>query len=106
MLQTIVENAVKHGLSHKKSDRVLKLDFQTEDHTLNIIVEDNGIGREASAKINAANKLKPRSFATNALQKRIANINDSNELKFHIKSWVEDLNEPTGTKVIFTIKYY
>jgi LytS/YehU family sensor histidine kinase len=49
ILQPYVENAIWYGLKHKKKGKGF-LDIQVfeKDHYLNIIIEDNGIGRAQS----------------------------------------------------------
>ena len=55
LVQPYVENAIKHGLSHKQGDKKLIVTFAAgEERTLQVTIEDNGIGREASVIINQA----------------------------------------------------
>ena len=56
MLQPFVENAIWHGLMPKQGDKTLKIyfDLHTDDILLATIL-DNGIGREASAKLKQNN---------------------------------------------------
>lgn len=50
LLQPLVENAIWHGLMHKQNDRRLALSFlQFDTNYLLCRIEDNGLGREASA---------------------------------------------------------
>jgi hypothetical protein len=51
MVQTYVENAVTHGLMHKRSDCKLSLDIKSGDSHIIIGIEDNGIGRMAAEKL-------------------------------------------------------
>lgn len=53
MLQPFVENAIWHGLSHSKAERCLTIHFSWQGENLHCRVEDNGVGRGASARINA-----------------------------------------------------
>jgi len=103
LTQPFVENAIRHGLMHKKSDRLLNIDFNQEDSCLVIKIKDNGIGREAAGKLR-----KPEhksSFAINAYQKRIDLINEMNTRK--IKLTLVDLktenDRPKGTLVTIKI---
>lgn len=53
IIQPYLENAIKHGLRHKKGEGRLSVVFQiADDKKLLCIIEDNGIGRSASAAIN------------------------------------------------------
>jgi len=50
-LQIFVENAMKHGIEHRTEGGILKIDVLLKDDVLHMVVEDNGIGREASMKL-------------------------------------------------------
>ncbi|NOX48722.1 MAG: hypothetical protein GXO89_17270, partial [Chlorobi bacterium] len=53
ILQPYVENAIKHGLRHRKTKGKLSIRFSVKDtDTLSCVIEDNGIGRNESNKIN------------------------------------------------------
>jgi hypothetical protein len=108
LLQPIVENAIKHGLRHLPSEKKLHLDFEyVNDELYHVTITDNGIGRIKSEQINA-NRKNHQSFATNAIEQRIAAINQSNTMQINLQ--IEDAfleKENTGTKVslIFKQKY-
>ncbi|WP_153800128.1 histidine kinase [Foetidibacter luteolus] len=52
MLQPFVENAIWHGLMPKKGDKEIAIDFMLQEDDLVVCtIKDNGIGREASAKL-------------------------------------------------------
>lgn len=69
LLQPFIENALKHGLFHKSTDRYLSVEF-VYDGKLTCIITDNGIGREASKEINLRRNTDHKSFAIDALRKR------------------------------------
>jgi|GEM_PF-4632891 len=51
IFQPFVENAIIHGLSHKNSDRKLSIKVMADaEKQIRICIEDNGVGREASAQ--------------------------------------------------------
>jgi signal transduction histidine kinase len=50
MLQTLVENAVKHGLSSVRGVGVLSIEARTSGDRLRLVVRDNGPGLEAGAR--------------------------------------------------------
>lgn len=77
LLQIYVENALKHGLLHKKGEKKLKIEFRKEDAFMHISIDDNGIGRKNSAAINNARRKKHQSFATEAMQERINLLNNN-----------------------------
>ena len=70
MIQPFVENAIWHGLMAKAEDRKLSLSFSENDHNVICEIEDNGIGRAASAKQKASNS-KHKSQGIGLTQRRL-----------------------------------
>ncbi len=85
LIQPLVENSIKHGLFHKKDNRILEISFVKQNNNLLVIIRDNGIGRKQSAQINKMQNKKHKSFATSALQQRISLINKSSNKKISLK---------------------
>ncbi len=54
LIQPFAENALIHGLQHKSSDRRLQIGISKEGSQIKIVIEDNGIGREAAEKQETA----------------------------------------------------
>lgn len=106
LLQPYVENAIKHGLLHKEGNRILNIDVKLNEQKslLSITIDDNGIGRLASSKINQ-NRPDHKSFATSANQKRLELLNndrlDNIGLEFIDK--YDNQGNPSGTTVILYI---
>ena len=106
LIQPYVENALKHGLLHKENNKKLQLKF-TKSQTDSIMlctIEDNGIGRIASAVINKK-RINHKSFATSANKKRINLINKSkqSELSVETNDLYDANDKPIGTKVLIKI---
>ncbi|MBC8753911.1 histidine kinase [Kordia sp. YSTF-M3] len=104
-IQPYVENALKHGLLHKKKDRMLKIDFymnETKD-VLFCEVTDNGIGVEASKELNKNRQPLHRSFATSANERRVALLNTNRDLKITVSTTPLNPETKTGTKVVITL---
>ncbi len=100
IIQPFVENAIKHGLLHKKGKKTLSIIFKTEREVLHCTITDNGIGRERSAEIKKRSAQHHRSFATRATEKRLSLINENREKKIILK--ITDLYEngiASGTSV-------
>lgn len=98
IVQPIVENAILHGLTPKKSNRKLTIRFSKNQNYLQIEVEDNGIGRE-KAEMNA--KHKPHnSWATTILQERLKVLGKINvgKVSYDIID-LSDGEDATGTLV-------
>ena len=71
ILQPFLENAIWHGLSSKKNDKKITLSVQkNKEGFVKIIIQDNGIGREASQQIQKRRIKSHTSFAVNSIQER------------------------------------
>ncbi len=104
-VQPYVENAFKHGLFHKKNNRKLDIFFTKKNvNTLEIIIEDNGIGRAKAKQIKQTHSSNNDSFATSANEQRLnlLNYNKENFITVNILDLSEN-NIATGTKVIIQI---
>ncbi len=106
LLQPYVENAVWHGLRYKKQKGTLTIDFkQVNSETLQITIEDNGIGRKKSKELKTENQKKQRSKGMSNIKKRIAILNKMYQDKVAVT--IEDVTkdtEATGTRVKLIIK--
>ena len=107
LVQPFAENAVKHGLLHKKGIKSLTIHFESvNEHCLTITIADNGIGRLASMRFNEKRKDKPESVATKAIDSRIKLLNNQQKGKITLQTLdLTHLEESTGTKVILTILF-
>lgn len=99
-IQPYVENAIKHGLLHRKGKRCLYISFQKKNHCIHCLIKDNGVGRKRSQEIQKNKKSKHQSFAMNANQTRLDLIN--RDAVYPIDVSIEDLyqgSEAAGTTV-------
>ncbi|WP_282030671.1 sensor histidine kinase [Winogradskyella eximia] len=108
LIQPYVENALKHGLLHRKDDRVLEISFfiNEDSNTVRCLITDNGVGREKAEEFKARSHKNHKSFATKATQDRLALLNYGKQKQIGIT--ITDLFEaekPTGTKVDITIPF-
>jgi ligand-binding sensor domain-containing protein/putative methionine-R-sulfoxide reductase with GAF domain len=94
LVQPFVENAIWHGLLHKEGLRKLTIQF-SEDHNDNLIcvVEDNGIGREASGKLSMKELHTGKGLTV--AEERIKTFNEQHAQKSFFV--IEDLYENNGT---------
>ncbi len=106
IIQPFIENALKHGLLHKKGEKNLSIHFSLNDNILNCTITDNGIGRKKSEEIKSRHGRSHQSFATQATEKRIELLNSYgvNEFNFKIIDNMEG-DKATGTTVIISIPY-
>ncbi len=106
IIQPYLENAIKHGLLHKKFDKKLNIEFQLQEGYLNVIIEDNGIGRAKASELKKLKEEKYASFSTKANEKRLNIINNwsDDRTSVEIIDKFDQNQEPNGTKVIINIK--
>lgn len=104
IIQPFIENALKHGLLHKKGDKNLSIEFKLVQDVLICEIIDNGVGRKRSEEIKTRNSKTHQSFATEATDKRMDLLNSFNDkhYNFEIIDLYED-GKPLGTKVIVSI---
>ncbi len=104
MLQTIVENAIKHGLLHKKGQKTLQIAICCTQAGLEITIDDNGIGREMANELNKKKNEHHRPFATSANQKRLELLNKGRHTAVGIK-YIDKTKDgrSEGTTVTITI---
>lgn len=108
LIQPFVENAFKHGLRHKEGIKKLSLDFKLNEQNKELVITiwDNGIGREASSKINKETTSNYQSFATIATARRIEllNYDKKNSVAINIVDCEDDQKKAIGTTIIITIR--
>ncbi len=107
LVQPYVENALKHGLLHKKDDRQLSITFQYHgsSNILECEIKDNGIGRERSMELNKMRNPNHQSFATGATKTRLELLNYTTEKPIgeNIEDLYDEQGLPSGTKVVLSI---
>ena len=103
ILQPFVENAMKHGLFHKKGEKKLDIEFVMKEHLV-CNITDNGVGRKRAEEIR---QRKHHSFASKAIEQRISLLNEytSREYRSEIVDLFEN-GEAAGTKVIVHFPVY
>jgi len=101
IIQPFVENAIKHGLLHKKEGvKKIILNFELKD-VLHCIIIDNGVGIEESKRIKQRNGEKKISLSTKLIEERLMLLKDY--YKSNIGFNYEKVKE--GTKVIIKIPF-
>lgn len=103
IIQPFVENAIKHGLMHKKEKKELVIQFHI-DKKLICTIDDNGVGRKRAQEIKMKGFVTHQSFATNATEKRIELLNSFGNKKYSIEIVDKEKDGlPLGTKVVISI---
>lgn len=99
IIQPFVENAIKHGLIHNNQKGNLTIKFETIDETLVCTIDDDGIGRRASADLKKQSEHSYKSLGTRLVHERVKLLNETD---YDIK--IETIDKIKGTTVIIKIQ--
>lgn len=105
ILQPFIENAIKHGLLHKKGSKQLSIEFAQQQNVISCSIVDNGIGRKASKILSQHHKNNHLNIATSSVQKRFDLYQRYHDMDMGYQYF--DLTNfegnSTGTKVIISM---
>ncbi len=107
IIQPYVENAIWHGLLHKESNARLCIRLAKREDLLEIVVDDNGIGRVAAGRLKSKSATRNKSLGMKITQDRLAVIK-----RLYGKDPVVEVTDkvekglPTGTTVKILIPAY
>jgi sensor histidine kinase YesM len=106
VLQPFLENALWHGLSSKKGKKKIRMEVTPKGADyIEISIRDNGIGREASEKLNLQKTLKRKSLGIPITRERLANFSRvyQNSFDLRIRDIVSPDGKVEGTEVLLKI---
>jgi LytS/YehU family sensor histidine kinase len=109
LIQPYLENAIWHGLMHLENKHKGKatLSFHLENDRLEVVIEDNGIGRARSAELKMKKGTSHKqSMGIQITENRIKMINKlyDAEASVVINDLFDKKNNAAGTRVILKIK--
>jgi LytS/YehU family sensor histidine kinase len=102
LIQPYVENAIWHGLMHKKGKGKIKVEISLlNEKQLKCLIEDDGIGREKAKEYRSINKISYKSYGMMLAKERLNVLNKINDSSLSIE--ITDLKDenlnPIGTRV-------
>jgi len=105
LAQPFIENSIEHGIQHLEKKGELNIKFVKEENHLMIELRDNGIGREASSKMNKGNIFASKSLSTEIVNDRLLALNKYSKdiISYNIIDLKGEKNEAIGTQVIISI---
>lgn len=105
LLQPFVENAIWHGLMHKKEKGHLLLQFSKTNEATKIVVEDDGVGRDKAVEMqnNSAGRYKSMGIGITRDRIEIMNKMDALDISVDIVDKRDHFSNPSGTRVILNI---
>ena len=109
LIQPYVENGIRHGLRHKRTGKgLIMVAIRMLADSLQVIVEDNGIGREMSARYKTREHIEYQSKGMSLTADRIRMLNSINRQQIHVR--VEDLmdaaGKAAGTRIVLTFPLF
>ena len=107
LLQPFCENAIWHGLMHKKGHGKLDIALTIKDDFLYCSITDNGIGREKAAELKSKSSERQKSLGLKITNNRLALLNqNSREDSYYEMNDIVDKDGNTGgTQVDIRIRY-
>ena len=106
ILQPFLENALWHGLSSKDGIKNIDLEVKKgKNGFIEIVITDNGVGRDAAEKIKDGKLLKRKSVGIDITKERLANFSRDYENYFHVDiiDKFDDDTNPIGTQIVIYI---
>ena len=75
ILQLFVENSIWHGIIPKEGRGMIKVKIEKENDRINVIIDDNGIGRTLSANYKSQDQKEKVSMGMKLIRQRIQTLN-------------------------------
>jgi sensor histidine kinase YesM len=103
ILQPFIENALWHGLMQKEGEKNIVIEVKAIENTILLSISDNGIGREKAKGKSEKKTFKKESLGIQFAQERLNYFNKKHDTSycFTIFDLRDEMNEITGTKVVF-----
>lgn len=102
LIQPYIENAIWHGLRYKMEKGHLNVKVYQNGSGIKVSIEDDGIGRSASAHLKTDNQKKKNSVGLKNTQERMTIINEVYHTNYSLS--ISDINEDqSGTRVEISI---
>jgi len=101
LAQPFIENAIEHGIKHKKGKGQIYIRFKLIDLSIHIEVEDDGVGRQKAQELEKEFMKDHQSMATEITRDRIRVLNKKkkNKIQFNIIDLKNDNGKLSGTLV-------
>ena len=106
IIQPFIENAIWHGIVPRNTGGTVLVNVRSNKGVIEIIVEDDGIGREASRQNKSSVGLVHESKGVNLTQSRLEldNLLRQRQAKLETIDKKDERGIATGTKVVIKIK--
>ncbi len=101
LIQPYVENAIKHGILHKKEKGRVKIDLDLKEDILVCMIEDDGVGRKKALEIKEAQAHAHQSIGMQVTKERLDILNAKRDHKVNVNiiDLYDDDQTACGTRV-------
>lgn len=101
LIQPYVENAICHGLMYREEKGKVKISLTLGKDHVSVVIEDNGIGRDASREISRNKEKTHNSLGTRITESRLKLVSTlyGTSLKTHFTDLKDEEGKGTGTRV-------
>jgi len=103
IIQPYAENAIWHGLMHKKENGHLEIKVCREGEILLYKITDDGIGRKKAAELKSKSASTQKSMGMRITADRIAMLQQQNKTSITITDLAFPDGSPGGTEVLIKI---
>jgi len=103
IIQPYAENAIWHGLMHRRERGHLVIEAYEEDETLFLKITDDGVGRKRAAELKSKSASKQKSMGMRITADRIAMLQQQNKTSITITDLVLADGTDGGTEVLLKI---
>jgi len=107
IIQPYIENAIIHGLLHKKGKGNIQVEFRLKDDKIHCTVTDDGVGRKRSAEILKQQGMNRQSSGMHITRARLELLNQDNKEEYNVR--VTDIEDEhgnaLGTKIELFIQF-
>ena len=105
LAQPFIENSIEHGMQHLETKGTVKIDFIRKPDSIVFKVIDNGIGRDASMKIQENIKHKSTSLSTKLFKERLYTLNkySGQKITYNIVDLKDNNGVAKGTMVVINL---
>ncbi len=98
LIQPYIENAVWHGLRYKEEQGQLNVTIKKLADSIEVVIEDNGIGRKKSQELKTKNQRKTKSTGIINTANRLNLLNKVYKVNYHVD--IVDLQEPKEGTIV------
>ena len=106
IIQPFIENSIWHGIVPRNTGGKISLNVAKKNEMIEVIIDDDGIGRESSQQNKSTSDLAHQSKGVNLTQSRLElnNLLQQRQAKLEIIDNKDEKGIATGTTVIIKIK--